>query len=71
MDAGGATCHGLARVEGNAIECFSWSSDSRWLCFSSGARGKEALYVIHADGQNLRKLTEGGAVFPAWQPISK
>ena len=43
-------------------------ADGSWLTFVSGAEGEEAVYIIGINGQNLRKLVDGGAHFPAWQP---
>jgi Tol biopolymer transport system component len=46
----------LADVGGRS----DWSPDGRTLTFYAGPRGNRDIYLIDADGSNLRKLTEGG-----------
>ena len=36
-----------------------WSSDGKTIVFESTKGGKSAIYTIHADGSDLRKLTAG------------
>ena len=45
---------------------YAWSPDGRRLAFISGRDGTEAMYVIDADGTNLRRLTTDATLNPAW-----
>ena len=53
----------------------AWSSDGARIAFDSTVEGKRAIWVMQADGQGLRRLTDGGAqstpgadASPAWSP---
>ena len=52
----------------------AWSPDGRKLAFFSGRnarlQGKIAggIYLMDADGTNLKELTNGGEEFPSWSP---
>lgn len=48
----------------------TWSPDGRRLVFSGLANGVTDLYMIDADGQNLRQLTDDafGDLQPSWSP---
>src|SRR5262249_43809477 len=48
----------------------SWSPDGRKIVFSGSKGGFTNLYVVDADGKNLRALTNDflGAIMPAWSP---
>jgi len=48
----------------------TWSPDGRRIVFSGLAGGVTDLYMIDADGRNLRQLTDDpyGDVMPAWSP---
>ncbi len=58
------------------INFMSWSPDSQWLAFEvdldTDASRKSALYVIRANGQSLRKITEDVGMNEgiAWAPDS-
>ena len=43
-----------------------WSPNGRQIAFASGPNGSEKIYVIDADGSDLRLLTSGNA--PDWSP---
>jgi hypothetical protein len=65
---GGATTrvtHGRADDEDPA-----WSPDGRQLAFTRGSPATRDVYVIHADGSHLRRLTKlpRGVSSPAWAP---
>ena len=47
---------------------YAWSPDGRRLAFISARDGTEAMYLIDADGSNLRRLTTEQTLNPAWQP---
>ncbi|WP_425259290.1 TolB family protein [Rubrivivax sp. RP6-9] len=50
----------------------AWSPDGRQIAFASNRDGTDfKLWVMHADGSNVRQLTSGGSsadVFPSWSP---
>lgn len=48
----------------------TWSPDGRRLVFSGLANGMTDLYMIDADGRNLRQLTDDvyGDLQPSWSP---
>ena len=48
----------------------SWSPDGKRIVFGGSAAGFTNLYMIDADGRNLRQLTKDsfGALMPAWSP---
>jgi Tol biopolymer transport system component len=48
----------------------TWSPDGRHIIFSGAKGGFTNLYMIDADGRNLRQLTSGdfAALMPSWSP---
>jgi len=38
------------------------------IAFSSDRGGGEEIYLVSADGSDLRQLTNGGGAYPAWSP---
>lgn len=60
---------GLGRVPGTraALYCsgFAWSPDGRRLAAACGVPG---LFVVDADGGNLRVLDAGSSGAPSWSP---
>jgi len=50
-----------------------WSPDGSKIVFMSQADGKSEIYVMNADGSEVRKVTttkEGSfATFPSWRPL--
>ena len=48
----------------------SWSPDGKRIVFGGSAGGFSNLYMIDADGRNLRQLSKDsyGALMPAWSP---
>lgn len=55
-----------AIFEGDAL----WSPDGAHQVYMSNAEGSWQLYVMDADGGNLRRITDGEAnyLFPVWRP---
>ncbi|HMU62050.1 MAG TPA: hypothetical protein PKA66_09715 [Gemmatimonadales bacterium] len=50
-------------------ECPSWSSDGQTIVFCSTRDGGNFLYLMDADGGNVRPLvTDANAGFPVWGP---
>jgi Tol biopolymer transport system component/DNA-binding winged helix-turn-helix (wHTH) protein len=47
-----------------------WSPDGRKIAFSSNREGKHKIYVMDADGSNVRRITDNLAedVNPSWSP---
>lgn len=55
-------------------EAPTWSPDSRKIAFSSARRGtKPSIYVVDANGENLRRLTQssGEDLQPSWGPFAR
>ncbi|HGJ67063.1 TPA: hypothetical protein ENS27_17015, partial [bacterium] len=48
----------------------SWSPDGRMIAFVSKRDGNDHIYVMDANGNNQRKITDSpdGNWFPAWSP---
>ena len=57
--------HGFEQLTGPA-----WSPDGRRIVFSASRSGLTDLFVVDADGRNLRQLTNDkhGDLQPAWSP---
>jgi Tol biopolymer transport system component len=53
-----------------AITNPTWSADGQRLVFSGSEGGLSDLYIVDADGQNLRRLTQDryADLMPAWSP---
>ena len=51
----------------------AWSPDGRQIAFNSRRSGKPQVYVMDADGKNLRRLITNDATdrMPAWSPDGK
>jgi Tol biopolymer transport system component len=61
-------------VRGPAAELRpAWSPDGRRLAFMSNRDGDFEIYVVDADGSNVRRLTDdpGNDFNPAWSPDGK
>ena len=52
--------------EGGAV----WSSGGTHVAYVSNIEGSWQVYVMQADGSNLRRVTDGEAnyLLPAWRP---
>ena len=48
----------------------AWSPDGKYIAFVSGPYFEPSIYLMDADGSNVRQLTYGG-VDPAWSPDGK
>ena len=60
-----------ALTHGNSVNTQpAWSADGRQLAFSSVRDGQSAIYLIDADGQNLRRLNQSALwqTAPSWAP---
>jgi TolB protein len=53
----------------------AWSPDGKTIAFASDRSGVFRLYLMDADGKNVRDLTKtdnpGGNAYPAWSPDGK
>lgn len=49
----------------------TWSPDGKKIAFSSDIDGNDEIYVMNADGTNIKRLTNHKAkdYYPAWSPI--
>ena len=60
-----------ALTQGNSVNTQpAWSADGTTLAFSSVRDGQSAIYLIDADGQNLRRLNQSALwqTAPSWAP---
>lgn len=48
----------IARLEGGMNDMPSWSPDGAWLVFSSTRSGDRELWLVRADGSDVRRLTD-------------
>jgi Tol biopolymer transport system component len=49
----------------------AWSHDGKQIMFMSDRNSTQAIYVMEADGSNVRRLTEGPDYNPDWSPDGK
>lgn len=51
----------------------AWSPDGKLIAFNAREAGREEIFVMDADGSNVRQLTEnaGNNYYPSWSPDSK
>jgi hypothetical protein len=47
----------------------TWSPDGKTIAFASNREGPETIYLMDAEGKNVRSLTPGSA--PSWSPDGK
>jgi len=65
---------GLTRLPGSGRNCSAaWSPDGTQLAVSYGDEENSGLYLIHADGRQSKRLTDGATVDcrPKWSPDGK
>ena len=72
MDVRGKNLKRLTTLPGNSTSP-AWSPDSQWIIFDSYRRNEKGfrerfLYVMNADGGNLRQLIKVAAGVPSWSP---
>ncbi|NWG16869.1 MAG: serine/threonine-protein kinase [Chloroflexi bacterium] len=48
----------------------SYSPDGQLIAFTTQDGGREEIFVMDADGSNLRQITSGGGQFPSWVAAS-
>ena len=46
----------------------TWSPDGQQIAFSSSRNESGGIFLMDADGGNVRELTNGGEGFPSWSP---
>lgn len=46
----------------------AWSPDGQQIAFSSSRNESGGIFLMDADGGNVRELTNGGEGFPSWSP---
>jgi WD40 repeat protein len=70
MDVAGASVKKRFDLPIDAIWSPVWSPDDRQLAFSGTHGGITDLYIVDADGKNMRQLTNDkyGDMQPAWSP---
>jgi len=66
-DTNGANAKQLSFLGGDS-RYPQWSSDASKIVFSSMKESPPQIFVMEADGSNLKQLTTKGATFPAWSP---
>ncbi len=54
----------------HSVSMPAWSPDGRRIAFVDDPNGNQDIYVVDADGSNLRRVTRSPAVdeFPTWSP---
>jgi RNA polymerase sigma factor (sigma-70 family) len=67
MDADGENQRQITFSEEDRVP--TWSPDGKRIAFSRHADDKTNIYIINADGSDIRQLTEGFQ--PAWSPNGK
>jgi TolB protein len=67
MSADGGAVRRLTRHSASD-ESPDWSPDGQSIAFASGREDPETIFIIRANGEGLRRLTDGPAFQPAWSP---
>lgn len=50
----------------------AWSPNGKWIAFTSDRAGREDIYRMDADGENIKQLTKQGRCRePTWSPDSR
>lgn len=70
MDVAKASVRARLDLPVDAVANPVWSPDDRQLAFSGTRGGISDIYIVNADGKNLRQLTNDkyGDLQPAWSP---
>ena len=74
IDPDGANQRAILDISGNPLPLgLAWSPDGRKLAFHTEVKGNIDIYVMNADGRNLKQLTEDPAEdsWPQWHPGSQ
>ena len=59
---------GEARRVGNVVGTVPrWSPDGKWIAFSPNRGFDDGVFLVHADGSGLKRVTERGG-WPVWWP---
>lgn len=53
------------------VQSPTWSPDSGTIAFRASAKKITHIFLIDADGKNLRQLSDWSAIDPAWSPDGK
>jgi WD40 repeat protein len=70
MDVAKASVRARLDLPIDAVTSPVWSPDDKQLAFSGSKGGLSDIYIVNADGQNLRQMTNDkyGDLQPAWSP---
>ena len=71
IDPDGANGRAILDIGGNPLPLgLAWSPDGRKLAFHTESHGNVDIYVMNADGRNLKQLTDAPAEdsWPQWHP---
>ena len=74
IDPDGADQRAILDIVGNPLPLgLAWSPDGRKLAFHTEVNGNVDIYVMNADGRNLKQLTEAPAEdsWPQWHPSNQ
>jgi len=74
MNPNGKNQRPLLFIDANPLPLgLAWSPDGRRLAFHTDVKQNIDIYVVGADGENLRRLTDDPAEdsFPSWHPGGK
>lgn len=64
--------HRQLTFDGDKNKSPTWSPDGKWIAFVSDRAGREGIYRMDADGENVKQLTKQvKCLNPAWSPDSR
>ena len=64
--------HRQLTFDGDKNKWPTWSPNGKWIAFVSDRAGREGIYRMEADGENVKQLTKQvKCLNPAWSPDSR
>ena len=68
MEPDGTRRRRLTRTSVSDETAPAWSPDGRKIAFARNGSGDDGIYVMDADGSDVRRLTSGQDLEPSWSP---